>query len=176
MMKIALIGYSGAGKSTLAKRLGKQWDCPVLHLDAVNFLPGWQERDPEEAGREVAAFMEQESWVIDGNYKSLCFARRMEEADFIIACQLPWYTCLRQAWGRYRRNRRTQAVRDCIAKGCDDKFDREFFRWIVRDGRSKEKQKWYQEIRDTYGEKVLTCRSRREMDRVPRRIEEYGKR
>ena len=166
-MKIALIGYSGAGKSTLAKALGKRWNCPVLHLDTVNFLPGWQERPPEEAETMVAEFLDQDSWVIDGNYKALCFHRRMAEADFIIACQLPWYTCLRQAWGRYRSNKRHHMVRDCIAAGCDDKFDWEFFWWIVRDGRNKEKQNWYQEIRDTYGEKVLTCCSRGEMDRVP---------
>lgn len=44
-MRIAIIGYSGAGKSTLAKALGAQYDCPVLHLDALHFLPGWHERD-----------------------------------------------------------------------------------------------------------------------------------
>ena len=38
-MRIAIIGYSGAGKSTLAKALGAQYDCPVLHLDALHFSP-----------------------------------------------------------------------------------------------------------------------------------------
>lgn len=48
-MKIAILGYSGSGKSTLARRLGEQYGIPVLHLDRVQFLPGWRERDPEEA-------------------------------------------------------------------------------------------------------------------------------
>ena len=42
-MRIAIIGYSGAGKSTLARALGERYACPVLHLDALHFLPGWSE-------------------------------------------------------------------------------------------------------------------------------------
>ncbi len=38
--KIAIIGYSGSGKSTLARNLGKIYNCPVLHLDCVYWLPG----------------------------------------------------------------------------------------------------------------------------------------
>ncbi len=41
-MKIAVLGYSGSGKSTLARRLGEYFQVPVLHLDVVNFLPGWE--------------------------------------------------------------------------------------------------------------------------------------
>ena len=43
-MKIAVLGYSGSGKSTLARKLGELYGVPVLHLDAVQFLPGWRER------------------------------------------------------------------------------------------------------------------------------------
>ena len=50
-VKIAVIGYSGAGKSTLAKKLGKLFRCPVLHLDRIQFEPGWKERDRETAKR-----------------------------------------------------------------------------------------------------------------------------
>ena len=44
-MKIAVIGYAASGKSTLAARLGEMTGCPVLFLDKVQFVPGWQERD-----------------------------------------------------------------------------------------------------------------------------------
>lgn len=49
-MKIAVIGYSGAGKSTLAKKAGKLFRCPVLHLDRIQFEPGWKERDRRQPG------------------------------------------------------------------------------------------------------------------------------
>lgn len=55
-MKIAVIGYSGAGKSTLAKKLGKLFRCPVLHLDRIQFEPGWKERDRETAKRMAEDF------------------------------------------------------------------------------------------------------------------------
>ena len=45
---LAVIGKSGSGKSTLAKQLGSFYHAPVLHLDAVHFLPGWVERVPGE--------------------------------------------------------------------------------------------------------------------------------
>ena len=48
-MRIAIIGYSGAGKSTLARALGERYACPVLHLDALHFLPGWKERGDGDA-------------------------------------------------------------------------------------------------------------------------------
>ena len=70
-VKIAVIGYSGAGKSTLAKKLGKLFRCPVLHLDRIQFEPGWKERDRETARRMAEDFLdenENRGWIIDGNY------------------------------------------------------------------------------------------------------------
>ena len=58
-MKVAVIGYSGSGKSTLAKKLGRIYQCPVLHLDRINFEPGWRERDPEDARRTVSGFLDE---------------------------------------------------------------------------------------------------------------------
>ena len=85
-MKIAVIGYSGAGKSTLAKKLGKLFRCPVLHLDRIQFEPGWKERDRETARRMAEDFLdenENRGWIIDGNYSGLCQERRLKEADLI---------------------------------------------------------------------------------------------
>ena len=44
-MKIAIIGYSGAGKSTLAKKLSHCYSIPKLHMDTLQFQPGWQDSD-----------------------------------------------------------------------------------------------------------------------------------
>ena len=68
-MKIAIVGRSGSGKSTLAKQLGSFYHAPVLHLDAVHFLPGWVERVPGEEEQLVTSFLDtHSSWVMDGNY------------------------------------------------------------------------------------------------------------
>lgn len=99
-MKIAVIGYSGAGKSTLAKKLGKLFRCPVLHLDRIQFEPGWKERDRETARRMAEDFLdenENRGWIIDGNYTGFSQERRLREADLIIFMNYPRWICLWQA-------------------------------------------------------------------------------
>ena len=88
-MKIAVLGYCGAGKSTLARTLGARYGIPVLHFDTIQFTPGWQERDRDEAHRMVHDFMENPEWVIEGNYTKFEFERRLEEADKVIMVDLP---------------------------------------------------------------------------------------
>ena len=44
-MKIAILGYSGSGKSTLARKIGEVYNCEVLHLDTIQFIDNWHERD-----------------------------------------------------------------------------------------------------------------------------------
>ena len=84
-MKIAIIGYSGSGKSTLARLISELYDIPVLHLDTVEFLPGWQSRELSKKLEIVRNFLNQNSsWVIDGNYGKLMYWERMEQADHII--------------------------------------------------------------------------------------------
>lgn len=77
-MRIAVLGYSGAGKSTLARALGERYTIPVLHLDTVQFTPGWLERDREEAQRMVHAFLENPEWVIDGTYSKFEYDRYLK--------------------------------------------------------------------------------------------------
>ena len=70
-MKIQIYGYSGSGKSTLAHDLGAKLGLPVLHMDTVHFLPGWQVREMDEKRRMIEEFMKNDDWVIDGNYTNL---------------------------------------------------------------------------------------------------------
>ena len=55
-MKIAVMGYSGSGKSTLARALGEWYGVEVLHLDTVQFLPGWEIRPDGDKERMVREF------------------------------------------------------------------------------------------------------------------------
>ena len=157
-MKIAVMGYSGAGKSTLTRTLSQRLGLPLLHLDKVEFTANWQKRDRAEALAMVEAFMARDSWVIDGNYAGFLQARRLEEADLIVFLDLPRLTCLRQAWGRYRRLR--GQVRESAADGCCEKFDLEFFRWLVWDGRSRKRQTRYRSLMEVYREKAVVLKNR----------------
>ncbi|CTL15529.1 hypothetical protein ERS070141_00850 [Streptococcus pneumoniae] len=44
-MKITIIGYSGSGKSTLAEKLSNYYSIPKLHMDTLQFQPGWQDSE-----------------------------------------------------------------------------------------------------------------------------------
>ena len=56
-MKIAIIGYSGAGKSTLAEKLSNYYSIPKLHMDTLQFQPGWQDSDREWMLTEMKKFL-----------------------------------------------------------------------------------------------------------------------
>ena len=55
-MKIAIIGYSGSGKSTLAEKLSNHYSIPKLHMDTIQFQPGWQDSDREWMLTEMKTF------------------------------------------------------------------------------------------------------------------------
>lgn len=164
-MKIAIIGYSGSGKSTLAAYLGELYDLPVLHLDRVRFLPNWVERKPEEELAIVKDFMdknEDSGWVIDGNYTSVHYERRMIEADRIIFLSFSRVACLWRATKRYRTWR--GHARPSAAEGCNEKLDRAFVKWILFDGRTRKRRARYERVAEQYKEKFLTIRNQRTLD------------
>ncbi|MCI8377070.1 MAG: AAA family ATPase [Lachnospiraceae bacterium] len=151
--KITILGYSGSGKSTLAQKLGKKYHCDVLHLDCVHWLSGWQERNTAEENEIVAEFLDtHRNWIIDGNYKSICFERRMEEASQIILLKFPIHICLYRVLKRYLTNRGQS--RQSIAEGCNEKIDSEFLWWVMHAGRDKKHKKWYQNLLEKYPQKI----------------------
>lgn len=165
--KIMVIGYSGSGKSTLAGALGKLYDVPVLHLDSVHFLPGWREREDGEKRRIVVEFMRENSgWVIDGNYRRLLYDERTEQADIIVELLFNRFACLSRVWKRYREfNGKT---RPDMGEGCPEKLDREFIKWVLKDGRTKSKKRHYKEVRERYPDKTVVLKSQRDIDRFLR--------
>lgn len=162
-MKIAIIGYSGCGKSTLAKQLGREYGLPVLHLDQVHWLPGWVERSLQEEKAEIETFLDQnEGWVIDGNYSSSLYDRRMEEADYILWLCFNRMLCLWRVAKRYWQNR--GRTRDSMTQGCEEKLDLEFIWWVLYEGRSPRKEVAYRQLAARYPDKVAVLRSPRQLE------------
>ena len=134
-MKIVIIGYSGSGKSTLAKNLGLHYDIPVLHLDAAHFKPGWKERSNEELEEIIQEFMaNNDSWVIDGNYRKVA-KNRFLEADQLIFLNYNRFFCLNSVIKRYHKNK--GRTRLDMAPGCEEKLDLPFLWWVFAKGRNK---------------------------------------
>ena len=101
-------------------------------------------------------------WVIDGNYSKTCYARRLEEADKIIVLWFSPLVCLWRAVRRWQQNK--GRVRESSAPGCKEKIDAEFVRWILHNGRTKQKWAQMERIGEKYPEKYVMIRNQRELD------------
>ncbi len=161
-MKIQIYGYSGSGKSTLAHDLGVKLGLPVLHMDTVHFLPGWQVREMDEKRRMVETFMKNDDWVIDGNYTNLFYRERMEQADRIIFMNFNRLTCLRRVLRRYLENRGRSRV--SMAEGCNEKIDAEFICWVLWGSRTRRARRRNADIAREYAPKTTILRNQRELD------------
>lgn len=163
-MKIAILGYSGSGKSTTARILGEKYNLPVLFLDTVQFMENWQERPVDESKRIVAQFMAANNgWVIDGNYKALLQKERLEQADKIIFFNFNRFTCFCRAFSRYMKYKGN--TRPDMARGCNEKFDREFAKWILWEGRTAKRKKAYADMCKKYADKVTIIRNQKQLDK-----------
>ncbi len=162
-MKICVLGYSGSGKSTLAAALGQRLGAPVLHLDRVQFAPGWVERPLADKQADVGRFLDENAdWVIDGNYTKLYFARRMEQADSIVVLAFGRWACLGRVLRRWLRwHGRTRAS---SAAGCPEKIDAEFLRWVLYEGRTRAHNAWYRTARQNWPAKVTVLKNQRQLD------------
>ena len=162
-MKIVIIGYSGSGKSTLAGALSRHYSIPKLHMDTLQFQPGWIDSDRDLMEQEMKQFLSNHrDWVIDGNYSWCCYEERMEQADQIIFLNFSRWNCLYRGWKRYRSYR--GRVRESMAAGCPERFDWEFIRWILWDGRQARQVTRYQTIDQTYPDKFISLKNQKELD------------
>jgi len=163
-MKIAIMGFSGSGKSTLCRKLAEAYHVPALHMDTVQFLPNWEEREAAEKQGMVCSFLNcnREGWVIDGNYSGLSYERRVEEADVVIQLLFPRISCLLRCVKRYFTYQ--GKCRPDITEGCEEKIDWEFIRWILWEGRSKTIIDRYRNIQKQYPGKVIVIRNQKQLD------------
>jgi adenylate kinase family enzyme len=141
----------------------------VLYLDTVQFMPGWAERDRDDARSLVRDFMARNAaWVIDGNYTGFLQSERLEQADAILMLEFPRRVCLWRVVKRYLRHRNT--TRDSMAEGCTEKLDAEFVRWVLFTGRTKAIRRHYRDIAAHYADKTRVFRSQRQVDEYVRAL------
>ncbi|MGE8203561.1 topology modulation protein [Heyndrickxia sp. NPDC080065] len=129
MKRIMVIGVSaGVGKSTFARKLGENLSLPVYHLDAYFWKPGWIQAPLEEFRNAQKKMVEEDQWIIEGNYTST-YDIRAEKADTIIYLELPLYVCLYRVVTRWLKN--IGRTRPDMAEGCKEKIDWEFIKFII---------------------------------------------
>ncbi len=127
MQKISIIGSGGSGKSTLARQLGDILKIPVYHLDALYWKSNWTPTPLEEWETIQEALVQEESWIMDGNYSNT-MRIRFQAADTIIFMDYPTWLCL---WRVLKRRWTYRGkTRPDMGEGCTEKIDLEFLSWI----------------------------------------------
>lgn len=117
-----ILGTAGSGKSTLARRLGERLQVPVVHLDALNWQPGWKALSAEAFRARLSEAIAGDAWITDGNYAILTFDLRLPRADLVIWVERPALGC---AWRVFRRAVKSQFSADeDLADGCKEDIGR----------------------------------------------------
>ena len=94
MKKVIIIGSPGSGKSTFARKLEAITGLPLFYLDMLY----WNE-DKTTVSKEVflerlQSIMENEKWIIDGNYAST-MEMRIKACDSVFFLDYPTDICLK---------------------------------------------------------------------------------
>ena len=127
MRRVLVIGSGGSGKSTVAARLGELLNLEVHHLDKFFWSPGWLKPEPDEWIKTVTDLIEQDSWVIDGNYSGT-LELRLRRSDTIVFLDLPRVLCIWRIVKRYFLYRKRS--RPDVAEDCDETLNLEFVSWV----------------------------------------------
>lgn len=81
--RINVIGTSGAGKSTFCKRLAQGLNYPYIEMDKIFWEPNWKWPSDEKFFSKLKSALNQETWVLDGNY-TRTVPIKWEKVDLII--------------------------------------------------------------------------------------------
>jgi adenylate kinase family enzyme len=86
----------------------------------------------------------------------------MEQADHIIMLHFSPLNSLWRVIKRYFKFKGTS--RPDMAKGCNEKLDFEFIKWVLFDGRKEILQQRYEDVLKRYCHKVTTIKNQKELD------------
>ena len=88
----------------MARALSDQLELPALELDSIFHQPDWQPKPDDLFREEVAAFVQRDRWIVDGNYTSHGVAQLVwPKADTIVWMDLPRRVIMPRVVGRTLR-------------------------------------------------------------------------
>lgn len=156
MQKVIVIGCPGAGKSTFARKLSAVTGLPLYYLDLI-----WHRADQttvsrEEFDRRLREILDQEQWIIDGNYLRT-LEMRIQACDTVFLLDCPLEECLEGARARIGKKRED-------LPWVETEFDEEFRQWIENFPKDQ-LPKIYQSLRNYQDQKeIIIFHSRKEAE------------
>ena len=159
MERIMIIGCGGSGKSTLARQLGDKLGLPVVHLDSLFWTPGWVSVSKDEFDRMHQDAINQEKWIIDGNFDRT-IPLRLQRCDTVIYLDFSRFACL---MGVAKRVLTTYGkVRPDMGEGCPERFNLDFLKWVWNFNKNKRKRN-YRLLKETQGIQAIILKNRRDV-------------
>ena len=120
--RVVVVGTSCSGKTTLARQLSRVLGSPHVEMDAIHWMPGWQERPVDEVRRMAGEAAAAERWVMDGNYsavRDIVWGR----ATAVVWLNYPFRVVL---WRCLRRTIRRAITREVLFSGNRESFRMSF--------------------------------------------------
>lgn len=121
--KILIIGCCGAGKSYFARELANATGLPLYHIDKIRWRGDWTLMPREDFIPIIKGIMEDDRWIIDGNYIS-SMELRLSYADTVFYFDIPTEECLANI------EERKGKAREDMPDGMTDRDDPEFIDFI----------------------------------------------
>ncbi len=168
MKRILVLGNSGSGKSTLARIIGQKRNITVHHIDAYFWLPNWQHIQKSELKETIEKIIDDDSWVIDGNYSS-SLDIRLRRADTVVFFDYPTVLSLYRVIKR--RIIHHKKTRPDMGEGCNEKIDLDFIKWIIGFKR-KNRPKLFNIIENNYSGKLFIIKNKRDYNNFLEMVEE----
>lgn len=104
MKKVIVIGCPGSGKSRLSKALSEKTGLPLYHLDMMYWKADKTKVEKSLFLERLSEAIENEEWLIDGNYSST-MEMRLEACDTVIFLDFPKELCIKGIMERFGKPR-----------------------------------------------------------------------
>lgn len=158
--RISVIGGSGTGKTTLSDNLSKVLNIPVYHLDGIHYLENWKIRDKQERDKIIIKHIKENSWIIDGTYRST-LDMRLKVCDLAIFLDFSTLTRLRGILKRFMKHHGEEKE---DIPGCKERISWEFF-WLIFKWKKTKRKEIIKLLNNIDDNKILIFKNRKTLNR-----------
>lgn len=158
--KICIIGGSGTGKTILSDNLSRELNIQATHIDGINYLPNWVERDKKERDSIILKTIKNDTWIIDGTYRST-LKERIEAADLVIYLDYSTFSQLIGIFKRYFKNHKSDKKE---IQGCKERINLKFLLFVIN-WRKNKRNDIIENINNSKIKELLIFKNRKELNK-----------